>query len=328
MSASYQPNIPALRNRAAYGPVRPLVVPLWLGAERRGVDKGAVELASALRDRWGRADRAALAARLLPDQVIPTPVPPDADHHVDERTLRFLPQVGETCAALADGVCRTIQEGGLALALGGDHALSAGSIAGALRAASPEGRLGVLWLDSHGDLNTPASSPSGHLHGMVLASALGLGEPRVPYMVPGHDDLQLDPNDICILGARDLDPDERALIARHGIWMLTMEEWVDAGFVAGLRAALAHLERRHVSAVLLSFDLDVMDPVDLPGTGTTVPGGLLYREASALMRVMRAWDGPLVAVDWVELNPRLDPSGGSTNSAVGLLATLLGETQR
>jgi arginase len=211
--------------------------------------------------------------------------------------------------------------GELALVLGGDHALAAGSIAGAALAAP--GRLGVLWLDTHPDLNTPRTSPTGHLHGMPLAASLGLGEPALTDL--GRPGATLDPADLCLLGIRDIDPGERDLIRDRGIWARTMEAWSAQGIMEGLEAALAHLSGRGVAAVHVSFDLDVLDPTVMPGTGTAVPGGLTLREARRVLRRLAAWDGPIRSADVVELNAELDPTGRSTETAVSLLATLLGE---
>jgi arginase len=133
---------------------------------------------------------------------------------------------------------------------------------------------------------------------------------------------------ICLLGVRDLDPGERLLIAERGICMLTMEEWHDLGIAAGLEQVLAHVTNQGVDAVHVSFDLDLLDPLELPGTGTPVPGGLRYREASQVLRLLHDWDGPIHSLDWVELNPTLDPTGRSTEIAVALLSTLLGESMR
>jgi len=313
------------RNRLPTAPIRPLLVPLWLGAERRGAEAAPAALEAGLRRRWRARERPELAARLAPAETVPVVEPVDAAAPLDRRRLEFLAPVAAAAGALAGLVATAVGDGALALALGGDHALSAGSIAGAARAAAP-GRLGVLWLDTHPDLNTPETSPSGHLHGMALAAPLGLGAPALAGI--GGDGPSIRPEDVCLLGVRDLDPGERRLIRDLGIWALTMEEWTDAGLVAGLEAALAHLERRGVAAVHLSFDLDVLDPKLLPGTGTTVAGGLTYREASQVLRRLRAWDGPIRSADWVELNPALDPSGWSTETATALLATLLGETMR
>jgi len=303
-------------------PVRPIGVPLWLGAERRGADLAPAALDAGLRERWHRGRRSELIARLEPGATVAVSEPDNAEARIDARTLAFLPEVAAACRETAGAVFSAIAGGMLALTLGGDHAVAAGSIAGAARAAAP-GRLGVLWIDTHPDLNTPETSPSGHLHGMALVAPLGFGVPGLGELGP-----PVDPADVCLLGARDIDPGERTVIAERGIWMLTMEEWTDAGLLPGLDAALDYLTRRDVDAVHLSFDVDVLDPAMLPGTGTAVPGGLIYREASQALRRLCAWNGPIHSVDWTELNPRLDPSGCSTEAAIGLLATLLGETMR
>ncbi len=317
-------NETATGNRLTLGRVRPIGVPLWLGAERPGVELGPGALDEGLRRRWLRGGRSHLLDRLDAAASVPVATPPDAAERLDRRSLEFLPQVAEACEWLATEVAAAIEAGTLALVLGGDHALSAGSIAGA--ALATPGRLGVLWLDTHPDLNTPATSPSGHLHGMPLAASLGLGDPALTQL--GRPGPKLRPEDVCLLGARDIDPGERALLRDLDIWTMTMEEWTDAGLLAGLVAALAYLGARGVDAVHVSFDLDVLDPQVLLGTGTRVPGGLTYREASQVLRRLRAWDGPVRSLDWVELNPTLDPGGQSAETAVALLATLLGETMR
>jgi arginase len=311
------------RNRLRAHPILPVVAPLWLGAERRGVDLGAFALESGLRARWERRQDFEFARRTLDSVTIKTPEPAAADELLNQRSLVFLPEIAETCAAVANEVVAAIERGELPVVLGGDHALAAGSIAGASRAS---GHLGLLWFDTHADMNTPATSPSGHIHGMSLAAALGDGPGELVNLAgtaPAVSD-----GSICLLGVRDLDPGERLLIAERGIWMLTMEEWHDLGIRAGLEQALAHLTNQGVDAVHVSFDLDLLDPLELPGTGTPVPGGLSYREASQVLRLLHAWDGPIHSLDWVELNPTLDPTGRSTEIAVGLLSTLLGESMR
>ncbi len=307
------------------GSVRPISVPLWLGAERPGVELGPAALDAGLRARWHARALPHLEDRLAPTVTVPVDVPADARERLNQRSLTFLPQIAEACERLADEVEAAVTDGELALILGGDHALSAGSIAGAALAASPE-PLGVLWLDTHPDLNTAASSPSGHIHGMPLAASLGLGETALTDL--GHPGPKLRPEHVCLLGAQDIDPGERELIHEQGIWLLTMEEWSDAGILSGLDDALIYLECQGVGAVHISFDLDVLDPLVLPGTGTTIPGGLTYRESSQVLRRLRDWDGSVRSVDWVELNPSLDPSGHSVETAVALLATMLGETMR
>jgi arginase len=132
------------------------------------------------------------------------------------------------------------------------------------------------------------------------------------------------PADVVMLGIREIDPCEREVILSHNIWARTMEEWHDTGIIDGLEQALAHLEDRGVDSVLVSYDVDVLDPNVMPGTGTRGLGGLTYREASQVLRRLGAWKGPIHAFDMVELNPLLDPSGTSTAIAATLLMTALG----
>jgi arginase len=310
-------------SRLLTAPVQQIVAPLWLGAEQRGADLGAGVIAHDLRARWHRRQELSQLRRLLPDTTLVLHDPVAIERELGQRRLGFLNEVRSACEEIATATASSIDEGQLAVVLGGDHAVAAGSIAGAARSAN---RLGLLWFDAHPDLNTPRTSPSGHIHGMALAATLGAATPDLPPLVDTGAGLQ--PERICLLGIRDIDPGERRLIAELGIWMLTMEEWFDLGLIAGLDAALDHLGRQGVDAVHISFDVDVLDPVDMPGTGTTVCGGLTFREASSVLRRLRTWDGPVRSLDWVELNPLLDRSGRSVETAVWLLSTLLGESIR
>jgi arginase len=291
-------------SRLLTSPIQQIVAPLWLGAERRGADLGAGVIAHDLRRRWHRRQELAQLERLQPDITLNLHEPVAIERELGQRRLGFLNEIRAACEEIAATTASAIEQGQLAVVLGGDHAVAAGSIAGAARAAD---RLGLIWFDAHPDLNTPLTSPSGHLHGMALAATLGAARPELPPLAdPGAG---LKPERICLLGIRDIDPGERRLIAEFGIWMLTMEEWFDLGLIAGLDAALDHLGRQDADAVHISFDVDVLDPVDMPGTGTTVCGGLTF-------------------LDWVELNPLLDRSGRSVETAVWLLSTLLGESIR
>jgi arginase len=307
-------------------PVTPIVVPLWLGTERHGTDLGATALHRTLRAIWtpervGDRHHARLGAAV----PIACPVPADAERHIDHRTLAFRDPILQTAREHAAAVRDAIGAGTLALSIGGDHALAFGSLAGA---AWADPRVGVIWIDTHPDLNTPCSSPSGHMHGMPLATAIGIEGHALPELegLVGRSPL-VAPANVALLGVRDIDAGERSIILRDRIWALTMEEWHDTGITRGLEQALGHLMARGVTSVHVSLDLDVIDPSVLPGTGTKAPGGLSYREASQVVRRLGEWDGPVRSLDIVELNPRLDPTGHSTRIAGMLLATALGMRQ-
>jgi arginase len=311
------------RNRLTWANIHPLVVPLWLGAEHPGAEKGARLLADELAERWRRPDRDHLSSRLQPIEIVDTPVPHDADMRLHKHSLEFLPEVELTNREVADRVAATIRSGHLPLTLGGDHAIAIGTIAGAARACT---KLGVIWFDTHPDINTPSTSPSGHIHGMPLGVAIGEAVDELPSLTGLVDRVPMvAPENVCMLGIRDIDPAEAKRIREMGIWALSMDEWSDLGIMEGVRAALQHLRATKVDGIHISFDVDVLDPTIMPGTGTRWPGGLTVREASRALRELAEWDLPIHSLDWVELNPDLDLQGTSTLVATSLLATCLGE---
>lgn len=311
------------RNRLMVAPIVPIVAPMWLGAERHGAELGATALYEALHAIWtphhvGRRQ----AERLRAPVPLACPVPDDAERYIDHRDLAFREPILGTARTHAELARAAIDADALPVTIGGDHSLAFGALAG-IAAASE--RPGVIWLDTHPDLNTPASSPSGHMHGMPLATAIGLEGSALPELGEhvGRTPM-IDPGDVVLLGIRDIDPGEREVILSKGMCALPMEEWHDAGIDRGLNQALAHLAARGVTAIHVSFDVDVLDPMIMPGTGTKSPGGLTFREASQVLRRLGEWDGPIVSIDMVELNPLLDPTGHSTQIASLLLATALG----
>lgn len=320
-------------NRLLTGPVQPILVPLWYGCERPGVDRAPALIDAALRRRWREREDTVLAARLRDSVTVEIPDVPDALERRNRHDLAFLPAIADASARLADATEQAVASGALALTIGGDHAVAAGSLAGAARAVrhmtGPAGRparLGVIWIDTHADLNTPESSPSGHIHGLPLATSLGVGPRELTSLAGGPNAVEA--ADVCLIGVRDLDPGERRIIREQGIWTRTMEEWDDNGIREEVLAAVAHLRSRGVSAVHLSFDVDVIDPVDLPATGTICPGGLTSREAARVLRMIRDAELPVVSADVVELDPTRDHDDLYLWTTTILVATLLGETQR
>jgi arginase len=289
-----------------------LGVPMDLGAGRRGVDMGA----SALRLARLGDTLAQLGHRVRDLGNVEVPVAESVPHGTG--SARYGEAIAEVCSTVATRIS-ALPATSVPLLLGGDHAVALGSVAGAVRRAHDR-RVGVLWIDAHADLNTPATSPSGNVHGMPLALLLGHGDEalRRSTGVP-----PLRPEDVVLLGLRSVDPDERAFIRAEGLTALTMSD-VDRGGIAAVTtaalAALAHVDTLHVS-----FDADVLDPAVAPGVGTPVPGGLGYREAHLLMELLHE-SGRVSSVDLVEVNPILDEGNRTAGVVVELAASLFGRT--
>ena len=296
-----------------------LGVPMDLGAGRRGVDMGP----SALRLARLGDTLEQLGHRVRDLGNVEVPVAESVDHGVG--SVRYLDAIAGVCAAVADAVAGLPHET-VPVVLGGDHAISLGSVAGATRRAAARpagaGRLGLLWIDAHADLNTPSTSPSGNVHGMPLAHLLGHGEVRLR-AAAGAEAGVLRPEDVVLLGLRAVDPGERAFIREHGLRALTMSDIDRAGIAEVTATALTALS--HVDTLHVSFDADVLDPAVAPGVGTPVAGGLGYREAHLLMELLSA-STAVASIDLVEVNPILDQGNQTANVVVELAASLFGRT--
>jgi arginase len=284
-----------------------LGVPMDLGAGRRGVDMGPSAL------RLARLDDAirAIGHEVVDHGNVEVPVPEAVD---PIGTPRFVDAIVRVCARAAARIGALPPEH-VPLVLGGDHSVSLASVGGARR----DRRTGVLWIDAHGDLNTPATSPSGNVHGMPLAHLLGWGDARLHAIWGGG--ARVAREDVVLVGVRSLDAGERDLIRREGLRVLTMADVDRRGIGAVAEEALAALA--HVDALHVSFDADVLDPAVAPGVGTPVPGGLAYREAHLLMEILAA-SGRVTSVDLVEVNPILDTANTSAGVVVEMAASLFG----
>jgi arginase len=232
-------------------------------------------------------------------------------------SARFLDDIKDACGRVAVLVARAVRDGLAPVVLGGDHSVALGTLGGL---ASERGPGGVLWFDAHGDLNTPETSPSGNVHGMPLAAALGLaGENfvsdawQLPALVPEH---------VALLGVRSLDAGERELVKELGIAVYTMTD-LDR---RGVEAVLGETLERAGGApfVHVSLDMDVVDPEAAPGVGTPVRGGLSYREAHLAMELVAEW-GEFSSLEIVEVNPILDRENATGRLAVELAASAFGE---
>lgn len=291
-----------------------LGVPMDLGAGRRGVDMGPSALRLA---RLGDA-LLDLGHEVVDHGNLEVPVAEELGDERGQQGARFLPAIARVCAALADEIASWPAEA-LPLVLGGDHAISMGSVAGVRRRAAPGSRIGVLWIDAHADLHTPGSSPSGNVHGMPIAHLLGYGDPRL--IDPEGGAIAL--GDLAYIGLRSVDPAERDFIREQGIHAFTMSDIDRRGLAAVAEDALAALGP--VDQLHVSFDADALDPSEAPGVGTPVSGGLSYREAHLLMEMLSA-TGKVTSVDLVEVNPILDEGNRSAGLTVELAASLFGRT--
>jgi arginase len=293
--------------------VRPVVVigaALDLGAGRRGVDMGPSAIRYA-----GLVPRLRELGLEVEDLGNVGTAVAEATDSGDERA-RFLPQVKATCEHVAELVEQVVRDGRMPVVLGGDHSVALGTLWGL---ASVHGPGGALWMDAHGDLNTPATTPTGNVHGMVLAAALGLAGPdfaTTRYPLPA-----VDPKRVALVGVRSLDDGERALVQKQGIAVYTMSDLDQTGVAPVIREALAHVGDG--GFVHTSFDVDVVDPKDAPGVGTPVRGGLDYREAHLAMELI-AESSLLASLDVVEVNPILDHENETAKLAVELVASALG----
>jgi arginase len=282
---------------------------LDLGAGRRGVDMGPSAIRYA-----GLDDRLAQIGHACVDLGNVETAVAEATSPGDERA-RFLPEIQEACRRIADLVAQSSQEGALPLVLGGDHSVALGTLAGLARVHGPGG---VLWIDAHGDLNSPESSPSGNVHGMVLSAALGLAGPA---FAEGWGLPAVERTRVALVGVRSLDEGERELLKELDAKVFTMSDVDRFGVERAVRESLTHIAGPGFMHV--SLDMDAVDPDVAPGVGTPVRGGLSYREAHLALELV-AESGLASSLDVVEVNPILDRENETGKLAVELAASALG----
>ncbi|PSQ56337.1 MAG: arginase [Halobacteriales archaeon SW_9_67_25] len=295
---------------------RVIGVPMDLGAHRRGVDMGPSAIRYA-----GLADQ--LEALDLPctdggDITVPRPEErdPDAGEPAGGHA-KFIDETREVCQSLTRAVAGTVADGQFPLVLGGDHSIAVGTAAG----LAADSEVGILWFDAHGDFNTPATTPSGNVHGMALAAILGRG----PFAGTDWADAGVDPENVAIVGLRALDDRERELVRESPVAAYTMTDIDGRGVTAVVEEALDRATDG-VEAVHVSLDLDWLDPGEAPGVGTPVRGGVSYREAHAALELVHRQAGDaLAALELVEVNPILDQHNRTAELAVELAASALGK---
>jgi len=284
--------------------------PLDLGAGRRGVDMGPSAIRYA-----GLDDRIGGLGYAYEDRGNVGTAVAEAIDAGDEHA-RFLPQIKETCRHIADVVADAARKGATPVVLGGDHSVGLGTLGGLQQVHGPGG---VIWLDAHGDLNSPETSPSGNVHGMVLAAGLGLAGER--FRGEGWDLPALVPSRVALVGVRSLDDGERKLLQELDARVFTMSDVDRLGVERAIRESLTHVAGP--GFVHISLDMDVLDPDVAPGVGTPVRGGLSYREAHLAMELISE-SGLATSLDVVEVNPILDRENDTAKLAVELVASALG----
>ncbi|WP_261663343.1 arginase [Deinococcus sp. Marseille-Q6407] len=290
-----------------------LGIPMDLGAGRRGVDMGPSALRNArLRQRLGELGH---AVHDLGD--VPVALPESVDKF-SGNGMEFLQPILEASRATVERL-RALPDDVFPITLGGDHSVAMGTVAGnALRGSQQGHRMGLIWVDAHTDFNTPEISPSGNIHGMPVAQLCGLGHPELASLA---GDWRLNPRDILMIGIRSVDPKEAALVREQGVRIYTMKDVDQLGISRVFEETMEYLsdvERLHVS-----YDADALDPGVTPGTGTTVPGGLSYREGHLLMELL-CETGRVTSMDIVEVNPTLDAGNRTAEVMVEMAASLLG----
>jgi arginase len=289
-------------------PVAVIGAGLDLGQGRRGVDMGP----SAIRYAELNARLRELGLEVDDWGDVTSPVPETTSE--GSPSARYLEPIKAVCKQVASLVSDAVEKGHVPLTLGGDHSIAMGTLGGMAKARGPGA---VLWIDAHGDLNRPGTSPSGNVHGMPLAAALGAGGPEFAtdaYPVPSV-------MRVALVGVRALDPGERELIRELDVCVFTMSEIDKLGVERVLREALTYLSG--APFVHVSLDLDAVDPMFAPGVGTPVRGGLSYREAHLALELV-AESGLLDSLDVVEVNPILDRENETGKLAVELVASALG----
>lgn len=292
--------------------IRIIGAPMDLGADRRGVDIGPSAIRYA-----GLSDhlrRLGYTIHDIGNIVVPQP----ESQTEGNPQLKYLEPIMQASEELERIVGSALSDGEFPLILGGDHSIALGSISGVV---NRHDSLGVIWIDAHPDFNTAETSPSGNIHGMILAALTGLGDSRLTGV--GGSIHRLNPAHIAIVGARDIDKGERDLLQMHHVHVYTMSDIDRNGISAIMDQAIA-VAGQNNNPIHLSLDMDALDPREAPGVGTPVRGGLSYREAHLAMEMIAATH-QLCSMDVVEVNSILDRENATALLAVELILSALGK---
>lgn len=296
--------------------IRIIGVPMDLGASRRGVDMGPSALRVA-----GLQSRLKQLGRQVEDAGNIT-VPQAEEQPYGEKKARYLEEISQTCKSLAEMVRKTLDENMLPLVLGGDHSIAVGTVAGAAAHFQKEGkRIGVIWLDAHGDMNTPESSPSGNVHGMPLAAIMGSGPAELTDLAGVKP--MVEARQVVLVGTRDLDAKERRFAKESAVHVFTMRDIDERGMREVMSEAI-RFATDDTAGIAVSLDMDFIDPSDAPGVGTPVRGGVTYREAHLALEMI-ADSRAMISFELVEINPVIDLHNTTATLGVELILSGLGK---
>jgi len=250
-------------------------------------------------------------------------VPLPEESHLGDPKKKYAKEIGDVCQALCDRVVKVMGEGRIPVTLGGDHSLAMGSIAGVAKHHKAKGeKVGLIWFDAHGDMNTPESTNSGNVHGMPLAHVLGMGDAGLAGV--GGFSPKVDESKCVLLGVRDLDDREKKLIHASGVKVITMKE-IDQRGVSKVLEEAVEVASKGTAGIHVSFDIDACDPSVAPGVGTPKKGGLNYREAHLCLEMI-ADSEKLLAMDLVEVNPIFDTRNHTAEFGAELILSALGKS--
>jgi arginase len=296
--------------------IRIIGVPMDLGASRRGVDMGP----SALRVAGLQARIKQLGHQVEDIGNISVKQPEEMSY--GEKRAKYLAEIADACKDLATIVEKTLDESMMPVVLGGDHSIAAGSLSGvASHFKKKDKKIGLIWLDAHGDINTPESSPSGNVHGMPLAAAMGYGATELVELEGFKP--KVEPQNISLVGIRDLDSHEKKLAKKSGVHVFTMRDIDERGMREVMSDALKYA-MDDTDGISVSLDMDFVDPSDAPGVGTPVRGGVTYREAHLAMEMLADTEA-MVSLEVVEINPVIDEHNRTALLGVELVLSGLGK---
>jgi arginase len=296
--------------------IRIIGVPMDLGASRRGVDMGP----SALRVAGLQARIKQLGHQVEDIGNISVKQPEEMSY--GEKRAKYLAEIADACKDLGAIVEKSLEETMLPVVLGGDHSIAAGTLSGvAAHFKKKEKKVGLIWLDAHGDINTPESSPSGNVHGMPLAAAMGYGAMELVELQGFKP--KVEPQNISLVGIRDLDTQEKKLAKKSGVHVFTMRDIDERGMREVMSDALKYA-MDDTDGISVSLDMDFVDPSDAPGVGTPVRGGVTYREAHLAMEMIADTEA-MVSLEIVEINPVIDEHNRTALLGVELVLSGLGK---